>query len=354
MNTKEMVLALAGANGISGQEGAAVQIARHLLEQVGELETTPLGCVLCWVKRAAEGKPTILLNAHIDQIGMIVTCIDEKGFLRVSNCGGVDRSVLLAAQVVVHTASGPLEGVICTIPPHLSPDDKKVPKMEEICIDIGLDEAAAKQRVSLGDRVSVRMETGELLEGRISAPAIDDRAGCAAVILAAQRLAKMPVDCGVVVALTTMEEVGGQGARTIAQQIKPDYAFVVDVSFGRAPGVSEHKSGKLDGGPMLGIAPVLDNEMIAQLRRIAKEDLQMPLQIEVMGGSTGTDADEIAIAGAGVRCAMLSIPQRNMHTPVEVISLADIDVTVELMLAYILQLAKGSGEGRVSECCIRI
>lgn len=340
MEVSQLLLELAQPPGVSGWEALALEKMRTYLEPLGTCQVSPLGSLYCFVKEVP-GKPHVMLNAHVDGIGMVVSYIDEKGFLRVGNCGGLDRSTVLAAQVIVHTPEGELPGVVCTIPPHLNPDDSKLPKMEELAIDVGLSGEAAKEKIPLGSRITMRSPGGCLLGGKVASPVLDDRAGCAAVILAAQKLAAQKLNCSLTVALTSMEEVGSQGAKTAAQALAPDMAFVVDVSFGQCPGVEPRKAGKLGAGPMLGIAPILDNALIHSLRQIAKE-CQIPYQEEVMGGSTGTDADAIASAGAGVRCAMLSIPQRYMHTPVEVVDAADVQATADLICAY---LSEEFGEG---------
>ena len=236
MTTSELVLTLAGAHGVAGSEGKAAGLARGLLSACGPCEQTPLGSLICRVCTAPEDRPHILLVAHMDEIGMVVTHIDDNGFLRVGNCGGVDRATLPAAQIQVHTKDGILEGVVCTIPPHLNPDESKIPKMEEFSIDVGLDAETARERIQLGDRVSVRSEGCELLNRRVASKSIDDRGGCAAVILAARRLADCaPLGCSVSAVLSTLEEVGGQGAKTAAAALRPTHAIAVDVSFGYTP-----------------------------------------------------------------------------------------------------------------------
>ena len=340
MSISEMLFALCGAVGVSGEERGAADAARALLEPLGPCETAPLGSLICRVRPAGAGKPHVLLTAHIDSVGMAVSYIDDKGFLRVGSCGGIDRSTVLAAQVKVHTASGPLDGVICTIPPHLNPDESRVPRQEELAIDVGLDGAAARERVALGDRVTFCAEARELPNGLFCARSLDDRAGCAAVILAAQKLAERRADWGLSVALTVLEETGGQGAATAANLLRPTHAVAVDVSFGHTPDCPRQKCGLMGEGPMLGVAPILDNGMFEGLRRAA-EAAGAPFQVEVMSGGTGTDADGIAASGAGVRCALVSIPLRYMHTPVELVKLADIEAAAELIAAYLSETFGG-------------
>lgn len=333
MTTAQMLLSLCEATGIAGLEMGAVAQAEKLLSGIGTCEVTTLGSLVCRVKTEAE-QPHVVLTAHIDSIGLIVSYIEDSGFLRVSNCGGIDRSLLLASRVVVHSDSGDYDGVVCSIPPHLNPDDSVSPKVEDIYIDVGFDEETAREKIALGDRISFDSQSHTLLNGRICARTLDDRAGCLAVILAAQKLAECDLKCSLSVLLATMEEVGSQGARTAANLLDPTHAIAVDVSFGHTPDAPKQKCGLLGNGPMIGISPILDNGMFQKLKETAaKEDI--PYQIEVMGGNTGTDADAIAVSGSGVRCGLLSIPQRYMHTPVEVVEISDVEAVAELIAAYV-------------------
>lgn len=333
MTTAQMLLTLCEATGIAGFETGAVQEAQKLLCGLGDCEVTTLGSLVCRI-RSVPNKPHVMLTAHIDSIGLIVSYIEDSGFLRVSNCGGIDRSLLLASRVIVHTDSGDYDGVVCSIPPHLNPDDSVVPKVEDIYIDVGFDGKTAREKIALGDRVSFDAQSHELLNGRISANTLDDRAGCAAVILAAQKLADCDLNCSLSVALATMEEVGGQGAKTATNLLAPTNCIAVDVSFGHTPDAPKQKCGELGKGPMIGISPILDNETTQKLKSIAKKE-KIPYQLEVMGGNTGTDADSVAVSGSGVRCGLLSIPQRYMHTPIEVVEIADVEAVADLIAAYV-------------------
>ena len=161
-------------------------------------------------------------------------------------------------------------------------------------------------------------------------PALDDRIGCAAVIAAAQEIAAEKPDCRVTVLLSSMEEIGGQGAMTGGFAVRPDYAIAVDVSFGDGFGCRAEQTAPLGGGPMLGLAPILDRTFTLRLQELAKAH-EIPLQPEPMGGRTGTDADDLAAAGPGIKTALISIPLRSMHTVAETVDLADAANTARLM-----------------------
>ena len=163
---------------------------------------------------------------------------------------------------------------------------------------------------------------------------MDDRAGCAALIRCAQLLHGENLSCGLTVLLSSREEVGGQGAQTGTFSLEPTEAIVVDVSFAAQPGVDPAKCGKLGGGPMIGMAPILNRPMVHRLKELAKKN-EIPFTMEIMGGETGTNADGIAVSRAGVHTAMVSIPLRYMHTPVEVIDVQDVEYTARLLAEYV-------------------
>jgi len=342
MDTARLLLEFSALTGVSGAENEAAEYAAGLLKQYGPVTVTPLGSVLCAARPAREGRPHLLLDAHIDEIGMIVTYIEDTGFLRVAPCGGIDRRLLLASRVTVHTDSGAIAGIICSTPPHLSgEEDKKNKKVEEIYIDIGYDGEAAREKVHPGDRVTINAHSRQLLGGLVSGKAIDDRAGCVALLLALGELGDTELDCGLTVQFSTMEEVGGAGAKTAAYLIKPTHAIAVDVGFGMTPDSPKEKCGELKKGPMIGFAPILSREMSAELAELCRME-EIPWQPDVMGRSTSTNADSIAVVGGGVVTGLLSIPQKYMHTPIETVAVEDVENTGKLLAAYAKSLGRGT------------
>ncbi len=325
---------LCAAKGVSGAENGAVKVASELLEKYMPSSTDVLGSV---TGTTGEGDTHILLDAHLDQIGLIVTAIDEDGFLKVTKCGGADIRVLAAAEVTVH-GKKPLYGVITSTPPHLSkPEDTdKAKGFDDIAVDIGMTAEEAKKYVSLGDRITFNGEYTKLLGNRVSSPSIDDRAGVAAILRCLEILEDKNHGCKISVLFSVQEETGGSGAQTGAFSIEPDEAIAVDVSFATAPGISSEKYSSLGAGTMIGYAPLLDFEMSRKLTEIA-EKKGIANQTEVMGRNTGTNCDEIQVSGKGVKTALLSIPLRNMHTAVEVCDLEDIENTAKLMAEYIIE-----------------
>ena len=334
-----MLEALCSAKGVSGAENEAAVAVSEMLGRFMPVKSDALGSVT----GRKEGKgPHILLDAHLDQIGLIVTAIDDSGFLKFAKCGGADRRVLAAAEVTVHGKED-VYGVITSTPPHLAkPDDAtKALPFDEMAIDIGMKKEEAEKLVSLGDRVTFNGKYLPLLGNRVSSPSIDDRAGVAAVLRCLEILEEKGVDCNLSVMFSVQEETGGSGAQTAAFTAKADEAIAVDVSFASAPSVSSEKYASLGKGTMIGFAPSLDYKMSRTLESIAKRE-NIPYQPEVMGGKTGTNCDEIQVSGRGVRTALLSVPLRNMHTACEVCDLDDIENTARLMAEYITERSGGN------------
>lgn len=330
---------LSNLNGVSGGENnVSMYISRFLFRYTNDINIDSMGNVIANISKAHDGYKNILLDAHIDQIGMIVTYIDDGGFLKVSNVGGVDRRLLLAQNVIVHTKNGPIHGTISSKPPHLIGEDgdSKSPEISDIAIDIGFSRESAEKIVSLGDRVSFDTKAGELLNGNVFGSALDDRAGAVSILSVIDILKDKSFKCGLTVLFSTQEEVGIRGAKTGGFDISPDIAIAVDVSFGFTPDAVPHKCGKMGGGPMIGIAPTLDNKISKEFIDIADKN-NIPYQLEVMSGTTGTNADEFGIIKSGVKVGLLSIPLKYMHTPIEVIQIDDIDNLSKLLSAYILK-----------------
>lgn len=286
-------------------------------------------------RRDGSGDETILLNAHIDQIGMIVTHIAPNGFLRVAPSGGVDMRVLPASAVTIH-GKKTITGVFCSVPPHLAKDSEKTFQgLDELWIDTGLSDVETNKLISVGDYVTYYSPLCDLLGDKVCGASLDDRVGCAAVIRAMELLKDKELPCNVAVLLSTAEELGSRGAKIGSFEIEPTQALITDVSFAKAHGVPSNITCKIGGGAMIGAAPALSQNISDKLIKLAKEN-NIPYQLEGMGGNTGTDADAISISRSGVACGLLSIPQRNMHTPVEVCSIADIESVARLMAEYCL------------------
>lgn len=337
MDTVKILEQLCAAAGVSGAEFPASAAALGLLGKYAEkAEIDAFGNVIGYIGDDMS-KPLLLLDAHIDRIGLIVTYVDDDGFLKVSKCGGIDRRTLLAQTVTVY-GKEPIKGIISTLPPHVAQLEKhsgKSAKLDDIVIDTGLSGEKAKELIPQGSLVTVDGVFSRLGENRVCTPAADDRAGVAALLHTLELLKnEKGLPFRIAVQFAAQEEVGCRGAVISTFNIDPDYAVAVDVSFAQSKGVEPSKAGKLGKGPMIGIAASLDREMFRRFVDIAKEK-DIPYQIEAMGGSSGTDADGIAVSRGGVRTGLVSIPQRYMHTPCEVVEITDIENTGRLIAEFI-------------------
>lgn len=288
---------------------------------------------VCGVIKGADRSRKIMLDAHIDEVAMIVTDISDDGFLTVAKCGGIDLRTLPARTVNIH-GKKTVRGVFCSIPPHLSCGDVEFKDISDFKIDTMLGKHA-KDIISVGDYVTFFAEAKTLLGNRVTGKSFDDRAGVVCLLELAERFGKTVPPCDVVFLLSDGEELGMRGCKTAAFDIDPTEAIAVDVSFGNAPDVSPDDCGTLSGGVMIGLSPSLDSGIGKKMIRLAEEN-DIPYQCEVMGGKTGTDGDVISVNKSGVKTGLLSIPLRNMHTSAEVVDIEDIKCVCDLIEKYIL------------------
>ena len=337
MAIKEVLKELCLATAPSGAEADIYPLCERSMGAYGNCTTDARGNFLC----TKEGEGThFLLDAHLDQIGFIVTSIEEGGFLKVAKAGGMDRRVAPSHEVIV-LAEEPFFGVIGCKPPHLTEESerKKAPKIEELFIDTGLSEEALKARVCIGDRVIYRPHFEELLGDTVTGTSVDDRAGMAIIIRVMELLKANASDSKVTAVFSVQEEVNGKGAGNASYYTQADEAVVVDVSFASQPEVAASKKSAtmpMGGGAFIGFAPILNRDISKGFVRVATEK-GIPFRVEAMGGRTGTNADEVASVGIGTKTVTISPPIRNMHTPVEVVSLGDLENCARLIAAYILQ-----------------
>lgn len=334
---KDLVFDLCSCTGISGDEKSVCEYCkRYLSNYTDNVEMDFNNNVKAVIGNENAGY-TFLLDAHLDKIGFIVSDIDDNGFLRVDTVGGIDTRTLLDAPVIVN-GNEQLKGVICCMPPHLSDgDENKAVETDKIWVDLGLPYKNVKEIVSIGDSVSFYVEPKSLINNRITASALDNRAGVAAVLKAAELLSKKNINSKVIILLSCQEETYAAGAKTLPFNYDIDESICVDLSFASQPGVeSPYSDIKLGKGPMLCISPNLNREMYNKLKEIC-EDKSIPYQIEVCNGKTGTNADHITLSKSGIKSALISIPEKNMHTQAEIANLKDIENTVELIVNYIVK-----------------
>lgn len=334
---KDFLYQLLDSMSVSGYE---IPLQKKVIEEMtpwcDEIRTDYTGNVISILNPDAPFK--VLLAAHIDEIGLIVSHIQSDGLIRVCRVGGIYPTVYPGHQVVIHGAKGPVYGVVNNYR-GLTKEDLKA---EDLYIDIGAtDEADARQYVEEGDPIHLHSYHQEMLNGYLSARAIDDR-GCAYIILEALKRAKeMGCQIGVYAATTVGEETTKRGAYWVGANIQPDAAIIVDVTYATdVPGTRPENSGmvRLGNGPVLCNGSLCNRKLNDLLKACAKES-GIPYQMESCVGTTYTDADKIHFSGTGVTTALLSLPLRYMHNPGEICSMADVENSIELLAGFLCSIS---------------
>lgn len=333
MDIKNTVVMLSEAAGASGDESMAAELALDMLKKYCPDAEIKNGNVIGKFGEFNESLPSLVLDAHIDQIGMIVTYITDEGFVKIGNLGGIDRRLLPAQQVVIH-GKRDIKGVICSVPPHLSSGKNEVISFSDAAVDTGMTKSELEEIISYGDTITFDVKCRNLIGSRITGGALDDRCGVASILYALELLKDQKIAYNVTVIFSAQEELGERGAAIGAFEINPDIAIAVDVSFAFAKGENEQKCGYLGKGPMIGISPSLSKEISHKLIDTAKNS-KIPYQLEVMNGLTSTNADRYSVNREGAESCTVSIPLRNMHTPVEVIDISDVEFTGKLLAEFI-------------------
>ncbi len=323
MDTEKIITQLCTEGGFSGYEGEYLDRFEKLIKPyIHESGTDNLGSR--WFLRRGKGDKTLMIEAHADKIGLMVSHITDEGFLLFSQIGGFDKKLLPATHVTVH-GKEKLQGVIGSVPPHLR--KKQSFEMSDLCVDVGLSGERAKELIEIGDLIEFNTNTTFLECGKVAATALDDRAGLAAILLALEKLGDEGIN--VVLVASTQEEVGCRGAKVAAYGIKPDYYICIDVCHGETPDASKNVF-KCGGGTVITVGPNVQPFMSDKLIEVAKEK-EIPYGIDVDSGDTGTNAWNVQITDRGIPTALLSIPTRYMHTMYEVASLKDIEYTATLL-----------------------
>ncbi len=294
------------------------------------------------------GGPRLMIAAHADEIAMTVNYIDSEGYIYVRRLGGIDAAITKAQRVTIHTRKGPVLGVVGNVAPHLMKigGEKKVPEISDIFIDIGVNsKKEAEKLVRIGDTITLNDQFEVLRGDKVVARAFDNRVGTFAVAETLRLLSanKSKLKCEVCFVSNTMEEIGCLGARQIAYSLNPDVALVVDVTHATDyPTVNKQIHGdiRIGGGPTLTHGTNNHVAVVDRLESVAKAK-KIPLQHEANSATSGTDTDVIFWTRGGIASALASLPNRYMHSPVEVISLKDLEQIPELFAAFALSLKKG-------------
>jgi endoglucanase len=322
----------------SGYESRLQQLVRVRAAEFADDVTTDVHGNVIAVKNA--GAPLrVMLAGHCDQIGLVVQYIDSDGFLYVLSLGGWDPQMLIGQRMVVLTDDGPVTGVIARKPIHLLTDEEKkqVPKLKDLWLDIGAaDKEEAEKLVRVGDPVTVELIYRETRNQRVIAPAMDDKCGLWVVMEALRRADAKKLDCALYAVSTVQEEVGLRGAKTSAFGIDPHVGVAVDVTHATdCPTIEKKEQGEisLGKGPVIYRGPNMNPQVVKQLIATA-DQYEIPHQLAADGRPTGTDANAIQVSRSGVATGLVSIPNRYMHSPVEMISLDDIDHAADLLARF--------------------
>jgi len=333
---KSLLEKLSNAHGISGWEGSVQEIvSREIAPYVDEVRIDRLGNLIA--VRNGE-RPSIMIEAHADEIGLMVKQVDEKGFLRFIRIGGWFDQTLLNQRVIIHTRSGPVTGVIGCKPPHVMKEEerKKVIEGKDMFIDIGCtsQKEAEDLGILVGTPVSIDRTFATLQGDRVTGKAFDNRAGLVAVIEALKRTKSKSAIYAVA---TVQEEVGLKGARVAAFGLEPDVAIAADVTIpGDHPGIEKKDAPiEMGKGPVVVMADASGRGIIATPQVIewiagTAREFQIPVQLEASDGGT-TDATAIYLTKSGIPTGVISVATRYIHSPVEVLSLSDIDKAADLM-----------------------
>ena len=335
--------ALLSRPGVSGYEQAVQQVVRDYVSPFAdEIETDLHGNVIATVN--GNGGPTVMLDGHCDQLGMLVSHIDDSGYLFFQTVGGWDPQQLVGQRVTVWASGDPVHGVISRKAIHLLSDDekKKVVDPKDMWIDIGASHREdAESVVAIGDAVTVQLGIQDMRNGLANAPAMDNRTGVWVVFEAMRRAAAKGASCKLVVASTVQEEIGLRGARTAAYRIDPDVAIAVDVTHATdCPGIDKRQRGviNLGGGPVILRGPNVNPRVGARLEEVAKKG-DLPFQVAALGQAAPNDANALQITRSGVATGLVQLPNRYMHSAVETIALSDLDVAAELLAGFACTLS---------------
>lgn len=336
-NHKDTLLQLLDSHGGPGfEQDIAAKVRGAFQEYTDDIQTDKMGNVIAVVHGTGDGiHPRVLLSAHMDEIALIVTKVDEGGFLRVWQAGGFDPRTLVGQEVVVH-GKATLRGIVGSKPPHLTSADERnqAAPLEELYIDVAMSEERVRSLVNVGDRITLYRETMELLNNRISGKALDNRTSVAVIMECLRVLRTLKHVADVYAVASVQEEVGVRGATTVGYGVNPDIAIGLDVTFADMPGQAPDFSYKMGKGPAVGFGPNIHPKVFTGLRDAAQEH-HIPFQLELSQGPTGTDARAFQIVREGIACGLVGIAIRYMHCSVETGSYDDVMECGRLLAHYI-------------------
>jgi len=352
MDLKNFLKKISEAIGISGFEGNVRDIVQEEFRQrADEVWQDNLGNLIALKKGTEEPENRVMLAAHMDEIGLIVTGLEGNGFLRFTPVNGFDIRILPGQEVTI-AGTELLKGIIGCRPPHLqTPEEtEKVIAVEELFIDTGLPALELEKKIKVGDAVSISREAVFLGKNFLAGKALDDRASVAVLVGVLEALQRMKHSWHVYAVATVQEEVGIRGASVSAFGIDPKVAVAVDVTQGDMPGINEITSFPLGKGPTIVVGPNVHPRLQELMVQVAR-DYEIVYQIEPCEGPSGTDARAIQVSREGVPTALVGIPLRYMHSSVEIVHLSDIERAIKLISTFIARLDEHP-EWKQKEICL--
>ncbi|MDO9533824.1 MAG: M42 family metallopeptidase [Bacillota bacterium] len=333
-------------DGVSGyEENTADFIAEAFSPFVDDTRTDNLGNLIFLKKGKSEHGPRVLICAHMDEIGLMITKIEDKGFLRFTSLGGFDPRTLPGQEVRIY-GKKIVEGIIGFKPPHIYNENEKDKgvEMNDLFIDTGFSREVVEGLIRPGSTVAIKRSFITLMHNCRAGKALDDRAGVAVLLQCAKELANLAHEAHVYLVATVQEEVGTRGAVVSTYGLSPDLGIAVDVCHGDFPGALDHEVSPLGKGPVITAGPNIHPHMAERLTTVA-EEYCLPYQKDVSPGPTGTDARAIQISLGGIPTGLLSVPLRYMHTSVELVDMQDIKIAGRLLAYFIMRLESGFVEG---------
>ena len=340
-DTYSLLKELSETPGVSGQEHRIRSlVSQHITPLVNEVGVDALGNLVARKQGADPPLGRVMLAAHMDEVGLIVTKLDQ-GFLRFAPVGGVDMGALPAQEVTVH-ARAELPGLVASRPPHvLTVEEREKPfTRQQLFIDVGLSAEALAEQVSVGDFVSIERSAIRLGKGQATGKALDNRVSVVVLLEALRILQSRRHGWDVYAVVTAQEEIGLRGATTAAFRLRPDAGIALDVTYAEQPGALPEESLPMDAGPAIGIGPNLHPKLRDVLVGAAQAN-EIPFTDEVLPGHSGTDAWAMQISRGGIPTALISTPIRNMHTPAESVALRDIERSARLAAETVCRLPNG-------------
>lgn len=333
---KEFLCALSEADGVSGYESRIAPLVVEKFQTLSDDVYSDSFSNVYALKKGSVGNFKIMLAAHVDEVGLIVTEIDKRGFIRFTDIAGIDLRTLLSQEVIIHGRRDVI-GVIGSMPPHLlrAGENGKSLKMEDMSIDVGMTVDKIHELIQVGDTITIRRHAYELLNNTLAGKSFDNRAGVVVMAVCLEELTKLRFAHDIIAVTTVQEEVGLRGATISTFAINPDLGIAIDVTHASSPDAKVNI--ELGKGPVVGPGANIHPNIYRHLLETA-QSVNLPYQVEPIPGRSGTDAWAMQVSQAGIPTGLIAIPLRYMHTSIETLNLQDVINTGKLLAHFIAGL----------------